>query len=174
MYPRPPSQLKGSKPPRFRNSKIWKPPGTAWIRQTRRFGRSTSAARSSRRTSPASTRTGLYGEVPIQNRALKTLPELPSPGGPTLIWDLPARLPAIFSRGGTHVGAVLSQRNFFVEGEACGGTRRRAVDARSWPFFTLSSLVFVLSEIVFGGCCYFQWILCFGQSFPQDLAAPAE
>ena len=27
----------------------------------------------------------------------------------------------------------------------------------------------VLSEIVFGGCCYFQWILCFGQSFPQDV-----
>jgi hypothetical protein len=25
-----------------------------------------------------------------------------------------------------HVGAVLSQRNFFVEGEACGGTRRQA------------------------------------------------
>jgi hypothetical protein len=24
-----------------------------------------------------------------------------------------------------HVGAVLSQRNFFVEGEACGGTQRR-------------------------------------------------
>jgi hypothetical protein len=47
-------------------------------------------------------------------------------------------------------------------------------DSRSWPFFTLSSLVFVLSEIVLGGCCYFQWILCFGQLFPQDLAAPAE
>jgi hypothetical protein len=26
----------------------------------------------------------------------------------------------------TYVGAVLSQRNFFVEGEACGGTRRQA------------------------------------------------
>eukprot|EP01047_Picozoa_sp_COSAG01_P107714 COSAG01_NODE_36700_length_513_cov_4.908213_1_plen_42_part_10 len=42
------------------------------------------------------------------------------------------------------MGAVLSQRNFFVEGEACGGTRQRAVDARSWPFFTLSSLVLYL------------------------------
>jgi hypothetical protein len=48
------------------------------------------------------------------------------------------------------VGAVLSQRNFFVEGEACGGTQRRAVDARSWPFFTLSSLVLYLARLFLG------------------------
>ena len=54
-----------------------------------------------------------------------------------------------------HVGAVLSQRNFFVEGEACGGTRRRAVDARSWPFFTLSSLVLYLARLFLGGVAIF-------------------
>jgi hypothetical protein len=53
------------------------------------------------------------------------------------------------------VGAVLSQRNFFVEGEACGGTRRRAVDARSWPFLTLSSLVLDLARLFLGGVAIF-------------------
>jgi hypothetical protein len=71
-------------------------------------------------------------------------------------------------RGDLAIGNAGFSRRVALTIHPLTGFRMMAV-----PAHFLSSLVFVLSEIVFGGCCYFQWILCFGQSFPQDLAAPA-
>jgi hypothetical protein len=101
-------------------------------------------------------------------------------GGPQALSEYEGNQTAMVTLGAAAVGSLLVIVVNCIHGSKCTRIRccgfecERAVnpasgESRSWPFFTLSSLVFVLSEIVLGGCCYFQWILCFGQSFPQDV-----
>ena len=89
----------------------------------------------------------------------KTLPELPSPGGPTLIWgsSRPIARNLLTWRGACGCGAVATKLLRRGRGLRRDPTASRGcpILANFWPFFTLSSLVLYLARLFLGGVAIF-------------------